>query len=106
LQPGLRLYAAGWAVDELIGFYVSESAPESYALRAEPVWLEIRGARGAFRIRRLEEAAYRFRAAIAEGAPIGDAADRATEADPAFDAGAGLTALFADGLVVAFSQEG
>jgi hypothetical protein len=35
-----------WSLDELIAFFLSDRAPDSYALREETVWLEVRGARG------------------------------------------------------------
>jgi hypothetical protein len=43
-----------WALDELIGFYLDDTAPDAYTLRQEDVWLEIRGLRGALRMNRLE----------------------------------------------------
>jgi hypothetical protein len=42
-----------WALDELIGLYLTDTAPEEYALRHEDVWLEIRGLRGALQMNRL-----------------------------------------------------
>jgi hypothetical protein len=35
-----------WSLDELMTFFLSERAPEAYILRAETVWLELRGGRG------------------------------------------------------------
>ena len=43
----------GWSLDELIGFYLTDTAPDEYALRQEDVWLEIRGLRGDLQINRL-----------------------------------------------------
>ncbi len=53
-----------WALDELIGFYLTDTAPDEYALRQEDVWLEIRGLRGELRMNRLtgEEFARRLAA--------------------------------------------
>jgi hypothetical protein len=50
-----------WALDELIGFYLTDTAPDRYALRQEDVWLEIRGLRGELQMNRLtgEEFAHR-----------------------------------------------
>lgn len=46
-----------WSLDELMTFFLSEQAPDAYALRAETVWLEVRGARGEFSLqRRTDEA--------------------------------------------------
>ncbi len=42
-----------WALDELIGFYLTDSAPDQYVLRQEDVWLEMRGLRGELQINRL-----------------------------------------------------
>jgi hypothetical protein len=42
-----------WTLDELIGFYLTDTAPDKYALRQEDVWLEIRGLRGELRMNRL-----------------------------------------------------
>ena len=41
-----------WSLDELMTFFLSDQAPEAYALRAEPVWLELCGARGELSLRR------------------------------------------------------
>jgi hypothetical protein len=50
-----------WALDELIGLYLTDTAPDEYALRREDVWLEIRGLRGELQMNRLtgEEFAHR-----------------------------------------------
>jgi hypothetical protein len=42
-----------WSLDELIGVYLSNSAPDQFSLRHEDVWLEIRGLRGTLEIHRL-----------------------------------------------------
>jgi hypothetical protein len=42
-----------WALDELIGMYLTDSAPDQFALRQEDVWLEIRGLRGELQMNRL-----------------------------------------------------
>jgi hypothetical protein len=42
-----------WPLDELIGFYLTDAAPDGYALRQEHVWLEIRGLRGELQMSRL-----------------------------------------------------
>ena len=42
-----------WALDELIGLYLTDTAPDAYALRQEDVWLEIRGLRGELQMNRL-----------------------------------------------------
>ncbi|MDP2620444.1 MAG: DNA-binding domain-containing protein [Hyphomicrobiales bacterium] len=99
LQMGLRYMHADWPVDELVKLHLDGNAPERYVLDPEEVWLEIRGVRGAFSLDRLAEPAYLFRRAVKSGSTIGAAAEAALAADPAFDAGAALGSLFADGLV-------
>jgi hypothetical protein len=42
-----------WTLDELIGFYLTDTAPDEYALRQEDVWLEICGLRGELQMNRL-----------------------------------------------------
>jgi len=42
-----------WTLDELIGFYLADIAPDEYALRQEDVWLEVRGLRGELQMNRL-----------------------------------------------------
>jgi hypothetical protein len=42
-----------WSLDELIGFYLADTAPDEYALRHEDVWLEMRGLRGELHMNRL-----------------------------------------------------
>ena len=42
-----------WSLDELIGVYLTDSAPDTFALRQEDVWLEIRGLRGTLKMDRL-----------------------------------------------------
>jgi len=54
----LHLY---WALDELIGMYLTDSAPEEYSLREEDVWLEIRGLRGELQMNRLTGAEFAAR---------------------------------------------
>jgi predicted CoA-binding protein len=41
-----------WSLDELMTFFLTGEAPESYTLRREPVALEVRGARGELSLRR------------------------------------------------------
>lgn len=104
-QPGLAYFEAPWPVDELAKLHLAEGAPESYALAAEPVRLQIRGSRGSIRIDRLEPASFAFRAALAGGRTLGEAADAALAVDPGFGLEAGVAAVFADGLVIGARRE-
>ena len=67
LATRLRERAANhldWALDELIGLYLTDTAPDEYALQQEDVWLEMRGLRGELQMNRLtgEEFARRMAA--------------------------------------------
>ena len=42
-----------WSLDELIGVYLSNSAPDQFSLRHEDVCLEIKGLRGSLELHRL-----------------------------------------------------
>ena len=53
-SPNVQYLHLNWALDELIGLYLTDTAPDQYALRQEDVWLEIRGLRGALQMSRLE----------------------------------------------------
>jgi Putative DNA-binding domain len=104
LQPGLRYCTAAWPIDELIKQYLSGAAPECYAFDPADVHLEISGARGEFRIERLAEAEFVFRSAVAAGATIGAAAERALDINATFDPGQALLRMVSDGLVIAIDQ--
>ena len=55
-EPPIVLHL-DWSLDELMTFFLSDQAPEAYELRAETVWLELRGARGELSLqRRTDEA--------------------------------------------------
>ena len=103
IQPGVRYLEAPWAIDELIELYLTQQAPEQFQLAAAAVWLEIRGARGAFRINRLDAADFEFRVAVQGGRTIGSAAELALAADAAFDAGRSFARLMTEGLVTAIA---
>jgi len=80
------------------------AAPERYALDAENIFLEVRGARGAFSMTRLDAATFTFRRALLRGGCVGGAAEQALDVDPAFDAGRGLLQLIAAGLATAIDE--
>jgi hypothetical protein len=100
LQPGVRYLQADWPVDELIKLYLTESAPDRLAFDPDEVRLEVRGARGDFHIRRLEQGSFVFRERTRAGQSIGAAAERALKADGSFSPAQAWAALFTDGLVV------
>jgi hypothetical protein len=61
-SPHLHYLHLDWSLDELIGVYLSNSAPDQFSLRHEEVWLEIRGLRGSLEIHRLAADEFRRRA--------------------------------------------
>jgi hypothetical protein len=103
-QSGLHYLHASWAVDELMKLYLTETAPDQFELSAGDVWIEVRGARGAFHLKRLNAAEFIFRKSVSEGLSIGDAAECALDVDASFDPGRALAALTSDGLIIAIGQ--
>jgi len=99
LQPGLRYLRAAWRVDELMTLYLGGAEPESFVLAESDTCIEVRGERGNLRLARLEGPVFVFRAQLAAGQSIGDAATRALENDSTFDAGNALRRLAEAGLV-------
>jgi hypothetical protein len=101
LQPGLAHLRAPWPIDELMTLYLGDTAPDTFVLHPCDVWLEIRGARGEFRLDRLDRAEFAFGRALAAGTSIGIAAEQALDADPGFDPGRALARVVAAGLAIA-----
>jgi hypothetical protein len=52
-SPHVHYLHLEWSLDELIGVYLADAAPDQFALRREDVWLEVRGLRGTLEMRRL-----------------------------------------------------
>jgi Putative DNA-binding domain len=102
LQPGLRFYEAPWPIDELINFYLTEAAPSTYCLQPQRVRLQLHGARGEFRLRRLGEGEFVFRRALADGEEAGRAGEWALEVEPNFPVGPAFASLVAEGLMTGF----
>lgn len=105
LQPGLRYLRSAWRIDELMTTYLSGAEPERFVLGEAPTLIEVRGARGTVRLERLDSPTFALREALAQGGSIGDAAARALDLDPAFDAGAALRSLALAGLVAGRSLQ-
>jgi hypothetical protein len=99
LQTGIAHLRATHNVDELIGHYLRDETPANFTLLAGEALIEVRGARGRFRIDRLNPDMYAFRSAIAAGHSIGDAAGNALELNPNFDAGRAIKGLVDSRLV-------
>jgi hypothetical protein len=104
LQPGLSYVDAEWPVDELVKLHVSGHAPDRFEFEPMDVNLEIRGARGAFRIGRLDRGTFIFRQSLAADALLAASVEAAGAGDPGFDPSSALQSLFADGLVTGVSS--
>jgi Putative DNA-binding domain len=68
-SPHVHYLHLDWSLDELIGVYLADCAPDKFALRHEDVWLEIRGLRGTLEMDRLAMGDFLRRA---NGQPAGD----------------------------------
>ena len=99
LQSGLCYFKSAWPVDDLLRVYVRQNAPDRLEFEPEVVWMEIRGARGDFRVNRLSEADFTFRRSIWDGDPLGTAVARALDLDRGFELGTAFALLIHDGLV-------
>lgn len=100
-QSGLRYLAAPFPVDTLMQIHLQQRE-EISALTPQDVRLEIRGARGAFGLRRLDPGDFAFRAALAAGRTLGEASEEALARDEDFDPGRAFVACIADGLITGF----
>jgi len=101
IQAGTHYVEASRPVDDLFRLYLADDAQDRIELPETDVWVEVCGARGAFRFARLTQATFAFRVALARDISIGDAAARAWAVDASFDPGAALALLVDAGLVVA-----
>jgi hypothetical protein len=99
LQPGVHYVRAPARIDELMRTYLGAARPARFVLVETVTLVEVLGARGAFRLTRLDEPNFAFRTALHRGRSIGDAADAALGMDATFDAGNALRDLVAAGLV-------
>jgi hypothetical protein len=104
LQPGLRYLRVSWPVDDLMNLYLTDSAPDSFALSPCDASIEVYGARGEFRMSRMDAATLTFRQAILNRRSIGDAAESALDVDSIFNPGEALRTLIAAGLVVSIQR--
>jgi hypothetical protein len=103
LQPGLRYVHSRWRIDELMTTFLRGAEPERFVLVELLTLMEVRGARGAVSLQRLDRASFAFRTALADGGCIGAAATAALESDGAFDTGEALKSLAHAGLVTGVS---
>jgi hypothetical protein len=103
IQPCARYLRFAWGVDELMTLYMNEMEPERFVLSQIDAPIEVRGARGALSLARLDAGTFVFRRALAEADTIHTAAGRALDADPTFDPGHALRQLADAGLVIGIS---
>jgi hypothetical protein len=101
LQDGVAYAPIAWPLDELMAFYLSGEAPDSYVLRQETLWLELRGSRGELLMRRLAHGEFVFREALSKRITLVDAAAAAANADERFSPSDAVMRLFTEGLVTA-----
>jgi putative DNA-binding protein len=99
LQDPLVYLHIDWSLDELMSFYLSGDAPDSYALRQESVGVEVRGSRGGLSMQRLAWGEFLFRSALSHGATLADAATAAADADATFSPTEAVPRLLGEGLV-------
>jgi len=70
-SPNVHYLQLDWGLDELVGLYLTDTAPDQFSLRQETVWLEIRGLRGELQMNRLTRDNFTSRVATH---PSGDCA--------------------------------
>ena len=104
LQSGLHYLHANWPVDQLMTMYLTNTTPDEFKLEPADVWIEVRGARGEFRVNRLAGDNFIFRQSLLDGLAIGDAAERGLDVSNSFDPGRALAAVIDEGLVTAIRQ--
>ncbi|MEO8464641.1 MAG: DNA-binding domain-containing protein [Gammaproteobacteria bacterium] len=105
LQPGVRYLSSTWGVDELMATYLSGIEPERFVLPESDTFIEVRGARGAVHLTRLDGATFTFRRELAAGCSIGYAAGAALDRDSTFDPGEALRLLAHANLIVTTSAQ-
>ena len=59
--PNVHYVHLDWPLDELMGMYLTDSAPEQFFLRREDAWLEVCGMRGELHMNRLTHADFAAR---------------------------------------------
>jgi uncharacterized protein len=99
-QPGLSYLASRFPADAIWKFARDGGNGTAPPLDNDPVFLEIAPGRDGVVFRRLEEAEFEFRRALASGADIGMAAERALAADPLFVLFTALRSFLSDGIFI------
>jgi len=100
IQPGTFYLRTDWPVHDLFEHFMADTAPDFYAISKAATWLEVRGARSAFRIDALDAPTWSFRHALQRGLALEASCLAAAQHDDAFDVASAFAAMTAAGLVV------
>jgi hypothetical protein len=107
LDPSVSLLASPWPIDRIWRANQPEADPALVVdLDEGGAQLEVRRAGDDAVFRRLSPPAYALRRALADGRALGEAAEDALAADPAFDLAAGLRDLLDEGLIASLTLPG
>ena len=105
LDPSMSLLRSRYPIDRIWRANRPDvPEPPLVDLAAGEAWLEVRRHGDDVIVRALDPAAFTFRRALAGGADLAAATGEALAADPTFDLGPALVALFDDGLPIALSR--
>jgi hypothetical protein len=103
LDPSAAFVASPWPIEAIWRAHQPGADPDARVdLGGGGARLEIRRLGDDVGVRALDAGTYAFRAALAGGRPLGDAARAAADADPAFGLPAALQALLAERLPTGF----
>jgi len=100
LQSGLRYVHSHWRIDQLMTTYLGGADKLRFELADADAFIEVRGERGDVSITALDSGTFHFRAALACGETLGEAAEAAIDHDPGLDVGAAFRTLFDAGAIV------
>ena len=101
VDPSVTLLASAWPIDRIWRANQPDAHPETVvSLASGGVWLEVRRVDDEVVFRALPPDVHAFRAALADGQTLGQAADAALAIEAGFDLAGALHAVLAEGLVV------
>ena len=105
LDPSVSLLRSPYPIDRIWRANQPEVAqPAVVDLADGAAWLEVRRREDDVIFRAIDPAVFAFRRALSVGAHLAVATEEALAADPAFDLGAALAALFDEGLPIALGR--
>lgn len=99
VQAGVHYVHSRWDIDRLFAAYLQDQASETFVLAECETYIEVRGARGAVELSRLDLPTFVFRSAISEGRSVATAAEEALDRSESFDPGRALQQLVDAGLL-------